>query len=71
MIGASFEGRKEVVELLIQKGANVNQKNNKGQNAMMVAYDNETKKAIMDTVKKRNIKESGRFIGSIKNLFES
>ena len=38
---------------------------------MMVAYDNETKKAIIEAVKTRNIKESGRFIGSIKNLFES
>jgi hypothetical protein len=59
------------VELLIQKGANVNQKNNKGQNALMCTYNGVVRKAIIEAVKTRNIKESGRFIGSIKNLFES
>ena len=37
---------------------------------MMVAYGDGTQKAIMDAVKKRNIKENGTIIGSIKNLFE-
>jgi ankyrin repeat protein len=64
---ASYNGYKEIVELLIQQGADVNQKNNEGQNAMMVAYDNGTKKAIMDAVKKRNEKENGgSFFSKIK-----
>ena len=67
LIVASRNGCKEVVELLIQKGADVHQKDNDGQNAMMVAYDNETKKAIMDAVKKRNEKENGdSFFSKIK-----
>ena len=70
LIRASKRGYEEIVELLIQKGADVHQKDNDGQNAMMVAYDNGTKKSIMDAVKKRNIKENGTIIGSIKNLFE-
>ncbi|MBE6462712.1 MAG: ankyrin repeat domain-containing protein [Alphaproteobacteria bacterium] len=64
---ASNGGYKEIVELLIPKEADVNQKDNESQNAMMVAYDNETKKAIMDTVKKRNEKENGgSFFSKIK-----
>ena len=64
---ASLFGHKEIVELLIQNGADVNQKDNESQNAMMVAYDNETKKAIMDAVKKRNEKENGgSFFSKIK-----
>ncbi|MBE6462711.1 MAG: hypothetical protein E7005_03000 [Alphaproteobacteria bacterium] len=56
LMWTSRKGRNEIVELLIQNGADVNVKDYKGRNAVMVAYDNETKKAIMDTVKKRNEK---------------
>jgi len=67
LMKASFGGHKEIAVLLIQNGADVNQKNNEGQNAMMVAYDNGTKKAIINAVKKRNEKENGgSFFSKIK-----
>ena len=53
---ASLMGCKEVVEFLIQKGADVNQKDNNGQNAMMRADNEKIKKAIIEAVKKRNEK---------------
>ena len=70
LMNASRNDDREIVELLIQNGADANQKNNEGQNAMMVATTDELKKAIIDAVKKINIKENGTIIGSIKNLFE-
>jgi len=53
---ASFIGRKEIVELLIQKGADVNQKDYNGRNAMMCANDAETREVIIEAVKKKNEK---------------
>ena len=70
LMEASVNDYKEVVELLIQNGADVNQKDNYGAKAIVYATD-ELKKVIIDAVKKRNIKENGRFIGNIRNFFES
>ena len=42
--------------LLIQNGADVNAKDYKGRNAVMIAKDEKTRKAIIDAVKKRNEK---------------
>ena len=45
-----------VVEFLIQNGADVNQKDYNGRNAMMCANDAETREVIIKAVKKRNVK---------------
>ena len=56
LMKASFRGHKGVVEFLIQKGADVNAKSVTGDTALIIAKDEKTKKAIIDTVKKRNEK---------------
>ena len=53
---ASNGGYEEIVELLIQNGADVNVKDHAGRNAVMIAKDEKTRKAIIDAVKNRNEK---------------
>ena len=63
LMNASCCGHKDVVELLIEKGAKVNA------TAIEVAKDDETIKTINKAVRQRNIKEKGFIVRSIKNLF--
>ncbi|MBE6463683.1 MAG: ankyrin repeat domain-containing protein [Alphaproteobacteria bacterium] len=56
---ASRRGYKEIVELLIENGADVNQKDNNGETVKTLAKDKETRKAIINAVKKRNKEENG------------
>ena len=49
---ASKRGNKEVVELLLLSGADINLTNDKGQNALNAAKDEETKNVIFDVIKK-------------------
>ena len=67
---ASKLGHKEVVELLIEKGADFKIRNKIGETARAIAKNEETRDAINKAIQKRNIKEKGMFLGSIKNLFE-
>ena len=56
LMWTSRKGRNEIVELLIQNGADVNVKDYKGRNAVMIAKDEKTRRAIIDAVKNRNEK---------------
>ena len=71
LMEASRKGRNEIVELLIQNGADVNQKDNNGETAKTLAKDKKTRKAIINAVKKKNIKENGgSFFSKIKKGLE-
>ncbi len=57
---ASFYGCIEVVEKLIEAGADVNAKDSDGKNALMKARHDKTQKAIIDVVKKKQKKSLKR-----------
>ena len=71
LMWASREGYTDVAEVLIQNGADVNVKDHAGRNAVMIAKDEKTRRAIINAVKKKNIKENGgSFFSKIKKGLE-
>ena len=72
LIWASRKGYVEIVKALLDAGADVNIKSNTGSTAMSLAKNEETRRAILDAVKKRKEKakenEPG-FMEKMKGLF--
>ena len=69
---ASRHGYVEVVKTLIENGAKVNIKNNDGDTAMSLAKDEETRRAIIEAVKKKKEKTDENepsFMEKMKGLF--
>ena len=58
MLNAVYYGHRDVVELLIEKGADVNQKNGTGRTVMELAKDEEMRKVIIEAVKKKHDKDN-------------
>ena len=67
---ASNYGYKDVVELLIEKGADISAESTGGWTAMKVSNNEETRKVIINAIKEKNKKETSTFIGTIKSWFE-
>ena len=67
---ASLDCHKDTIELLIEKGADINIKNKHGETAMMWASVDHIRKIIMDAVKKRDEKDKGEFVGTMRSCFE-
>ena len=71
LIFASRYGCLDVVKTLIENGAKVDIKNNDGKTAMSLAKDEETRRAILEAVKKRNEKAKENepsFMDRVKGL---
>ena len=72
LIFASRYGCLDVVKTLIENGAKVDIKNNDGKTAMSLAKDEETRRAILEAVKKKNEKANDKepsFMDRVKGLF--
>ncbi len=72
LIRASRYGCLDVVKTLIENGAKVDIKNNSGKTAMSLAKNEETRRAILEAVKKRNEKANDKepsFMDRVKDLF--
>jgi serine/threonine-protein phosphatase 6 regulatory ankyrin repeat subunit B len=67
----TFKENEKALELLIENGADVNIKDNKGRNAIMYVKDDERKRRIIfDAIKKaRSGEEASNNVGRIKGMF--